>query len=173
MNCPICDYKGLDADAKKCPSCKADLSAFNALDNIHKSIRRQKKAILLLIILFILALVGCLLIYLTVSAQDPSAEDHQKVNDYEQTTNKLQAENQQLKADLEDNKTKLQEYEKKLAERKATPKEVEHQIKEGETLYHIALRYLGDGELYTKIAADNDIKNPDVIRVGSKIIIYY
>jgi hypothetical protein len=33
------------------------------------------------------------------------------------------------------------------------------------------LNYLGDGNLYSKIAADNGIENPDIIIAGREIII--
>lgn len=172
MNCPICDYKGLDANATNCPSCNADLSAFKSLNNIDSAIKKQKKTILILIILFILALAGCVAIYLLCSSGGPSAEDQQKIADQEVLIQKLEAENQQLRSELENCNSKLADCNKKLEE-KLAQKDVTHTIKYGETLYYIALRYLVDGELYTKIAADNGIKNPDLIFAGDSIIIKY
>ena len=41
----------------------------------------------------------------------------------------------------------------------------------GDTLWGIAKRYYGNGSQYPKIAKANNIKNPDIIRVGQKLLI--
>ncbi|KEO82100.1 LysM peptidoglycan-binding domain-containing protein [Tumebacillus flagellatus] len=41
----------------------------------------------------------------------------------------------------------------------------------GDTLWGLALRFYGNGELYTKIAEANNIPNPDWIDVGQKLVI--
>ena len=45
MKCPLCQHEGLDASVNVCPSCKADLSAYHALDVIESSFKKQKKTI--------------------------------------------------------------------------------------------------------------------------------
>jgi nucleoid-associated protein YgaU len=44
-------------------------------------------------------------------------------------------------------------------------------IKKGDTLWRLAQRFYGDGSKYTKIVKANNIKNPNSLQVGKKIII--
>lgn len=46
-----------------------------------------------------------------------------------------------------------------------------HTVVKGETLWGIAKRYYGNGSRYPEIAKANNISNPDIIRVGQKLII--
>ena len=46
---------------------------------------------------------------------------------------------------------------------------IRHIVKEGESLWLIAEKYLGDGNLYTQIASDNHITNPSVIEKGTTL----
>lgn len=48
-----------------------------------------------------------------------------------------------------------------------------HIVVEGDTLWHIAKRYLGNGNSYMEIAKLNNIKNPDVISNGQVLKIPY
>lgn len=169
MDCPICDYKGLDADAKNCPSCNADLTAFLAIDAVEASMKKQKKTTLIFIILFILACVACVVIYFLASTYGTAAEDADKLAACEAEIQTMKTENQQLKTL---NANLLEENKKLKGEiANAPPPQVDHMIREGETLYIIARNYLGNGDLYPKIAADNDIEKPDIIFAGDEIII--
>jgi LysM repeat protein len=53
----------------------------------------------------------------------------------------------------------------------APPPIVQHKVKSGETLSDIAERYYGDGNLFTLIAAANNLANPDLIRTGDVLTI--
>ena len=46
-----------------------------------------------------------------------------------------------------------------------------HTVVAGDTLFHIAKQYLGDGNRYPELAAANGIANPDHIEVGQLITI--
>jgi hypothetical protein len=147
MECPLCEHVGLDASVKNCPSCNADLTAYHALDSVKASVKKQRTTTLVFIILFILALLACIAIFFLVNSGDTAPADDQELLKSEAAVQALQAENQQTK-------------------------EIKHVINEGETLYFIAKKYLGNGELYPKIASDNGIKDADIIITGSELIIY-
>lgn len=46
-----------------------------------------------------------------------------------------------------------------------------HTMKSTDTLWDMAALYYGDGSLWTRIAADNNISNPNNLPVGSKLVI--
>ena len=124
---------------------------------------------IIFIILFILAIAACALIFFTQRAAD-CTETEQKLQQCEQQKTEHMAKIDQLNQEL----ISLQEENKRLQEVKAEParpENITHLVKEGETLYSIALRYLGDGKLFTVIANENGIKDPDWILAGSTIII--
>ncbi len=169
MNCPLCEYKGLADDAINCPSCHADLSVYLALDAVELSMQKQKKRTLLFIILFFLAFLACFVIYFifaTAPADDKSAESAV----YETQLKAMQDKNEQLSTAneaLQSENAKLKE----VKEEAASPKQLTHVIKDGESLYFIAKKYLGNGNLYPGIATDNGIENPDIIITGTTLII--
>ena len=169
MNCPICDYKGLADDAMKCPSCHADLSVYVALDATETSMQKQKKRTLLFIILFVLAIVACVAVYFIFSA-GPSKDLSDELAACTTEMQVLKADNQQLKTTNETLQSENATL-KKAMEEQAKPKQITHVVKEGESLYIIAKNYLGNGDLYPKIAAENGIKDPDIIITGLELII--
>ncbi|MGK4115767.1 LysM peptidoglycan-binding domain-containing protein [Lysinibacillus capsici] len=63
--------------------------------------------------------------------------------------------------------TKATVEQKRPTTGKTTPKI--HTVKEGETLWAIAKKYLGDGSKYTELAKINNISNPNVIKAGQVI----
>lgn len=172
MDCPICQYKGLDDDAAFCPSCKTDLTAFQAMNAIQASHKKQKLISVIFIILFFLALLGCVIIYLFAQPKSTSTESEQKLVQCEASIQSLKAENQQLKANISVLETENASLSTpKESQKPEEPKSITHIVASGETLYLIATKYLGDGELYKKIAADNGISDPNVIVEGQEIII--
>ncbi|QQG44746.1 MAG: LysM peptidoglycan-binding domain-containing protein [Candidatus Roizmanbacteria bacterium] len=46
-------------------------------------------------------------------------------------------------------------------------------IKEGDELWHIAQEKYGDADLWTKIARDNNLTNPNIIHSGNTLKIIY
>lgn len=51
------------------------------------------------------------------------------------------------------------------------PNNVEYVVKKDDTLWAIAKKYYGNGTLYPKIVKENNIKNPNIIFPGQKLII--
>ena len=170
MDCPICDYKNLGADKTNCPSCNTDLTAYHALDAVEASMKKQKRCKFTFIILFILALLGCVAIYFILSSAGPTKENKDNLVKCENELQSLKAENEQLRSTIAD----LQHENAKLMEAKnqqPVSTQLTHVINEGETLFFIARTYLGNGSLYPRIAADNNIENPDLIFTGATLII--
>lgn len=172
MDCPICQYKGLEDDAVFCPSCKTDLSAFQGLNAIQASFKKQKLLSTIFIVLFVLAALACVLIYLLSPPSSSSKEAEQKLVQCESSMKTLQAENMQLKEKI----SLLEAKNEALTTEKeptapAKQKSITHVVVAGETLYLIASKYLGNGELYKKIAADNGIPDPNIIVPGQEITI--
>ncbi len=170
MNCPICDYKGLGEDAMNCPSCNADLSAYRALDDVELSMQKQKKRTLLFIILFFLAFMGCFVVYFIMSSAEPEKKENSDLASYETQLEFEREENKQLKTTNETLLAEQKELRQTITELKK-PVSVTHVVKDGESLYFIARIYLGNGELYPKIAEDNGLENPDIIIAGTELII--
>ena len=171
MNCPLCDYKGLADDAKNCPSCNADLSAYRALDTVEHAMEKQKKRTLLFIILFFIAFMGCFAVYFIFNSGNGSEATEESATTNLAAEQAFEAENAKLQADLEKIKNENAQLKKELKTAKENQL-ITHTIVEGETLYIIAEKYLGDGNKYLKLAADNHIEDPDMIVVGTKLIIF-
>jgi LysM repeat protein len=169
MDCPICQYKGLDSDAEVCPSCKTDLKAFKAMNILESSYKRQKFTLFIFIVLFFIAVVACLMLYLYKPAVERPVTNDSKLVTCENTIKTLQAENQKLKSDIAELKAKQAEI--LSVEKPVEPKIQTHVVKEGETLYLIATKYFNDGKRYKKIAADNNLSDPNVIVPGQELII--
>lgn len=53
----------------------------------------------------------------------------------------------------------------------STPTQRYYTVVKGDTLWGIAKRFYGKGNQYPKIAKANNIKNPDIIHVGQKLLI--
>ena len=71
MNCPICDYKGIDKDAMNCPACHADLSAYHALGSLEAALNKQKRKTQLFILLFVMALIASIAIFIVLCLLGP------------------------------------------------------------------------------------------------------
>ena len=169
MNCPICDYKGIEKNAEKCPSCHADLSAYRALDSLEASFNRQKRKTQLFILLFVIALIASIAIFIVLCLFGPDETEQSEAAEQPEMQT-LKSENEQLSAN----------YNKLLEEKESLEKELQlakqnqyisHTIQKGEYLIEIAEKYWGDGSFYMKLAADNCIEDPDFIIAGNELII--
>ena len=170
MDCPLCDYKGLGEDTNNCPSCNADLSAYRALDAVEVSMNRQKRKPMLFLILFIIAFVASIAIFIVLCVLGPKETDKEEIALENTEIQAVKAENNQLVADLEKLKGENARLKEQLSE--ARKKQlVTHVVKKGETLFIIAEKYFGDGNKYMKLAADNHLDDPDMIFTGTELII--
>ena len=169
MECPLCKHAGLDVSVNVCPSCKADLSAYHDVDTIEVSLKKQKKNTLIFMTLFIIAVLACVAIFFLKGSEGTSQEDEKKITECTAIVDNLKAENQQLKQSIAEVEAKNAQL--LAVKEEPVPEDITHEIKEGESLFMIAKKYLGNGDLYAKIAEDNGIKDPDLIIAGTVIII--
>lgn len=56
-------------------------------------------------------------------------------------------------------------------QRETKPVASEYMVKQGDTLWQIAKRLTGNGNNYKTIAQKNNIKNPDLLKVGQRLVI--
>lgn len=172
MECPLCKHTGLDANTDICPSCKADLTAYHTLDVLEASYKKQKNTSLLLLLLFIVAVIACAAIFFLSGAENMSKETEETLASYETKVQELTNQNQTLNKQISELKAENSQLKKeKKKEAVAEQEQIVHIIKDGESLFGIAQKYLGDGKLYPRIAKLNGIDDPDLIIVGTEIII--
>ena len=169
MKCPLCAHEGIDDNATVCPACNADLTAYKSLEVVKKSLNRQRTISIVFIVLFIIALLACIAIFLMNKPRDCS-EAEQKLEQCEILSTQQAAEIGQLKQQVADLKGEIKQLQEETAKAPAS-KSITHLIREGETLFGIARNFFGDGKMYKKIAQDNGISNPDLIIAGDSIII--
>jgi len=169
MNCPICDYKGIEKNAQKCPSCHADLSAYRALDSLESSFSRQKRKTQLFILLFVIAFIASIAIFIVLCLFGPD-KNKQEIAAEQSEIQALKSEHEQLTANYNNLLEENVALEKELQSAKQTQYQ-KHTIQKGEYLIKIAEKYWGDGSFYMKLAADNCIEDPDFIIAGNELII--
>ncbi len=166
MDCPICNYQGLEDTAESCPSCHADLTALANLHRLKKSYKKQSGMKMIFLILFILALAACAVLVFTGPVKQKKVQEKEMVEQADQTK-ALNTEIESLKAENTGLKQKVQQLSGELENMRP----ITHVVKEGESLFLIARTYLGKGELYPRIACYNGIEDPDMILAGTKLII--
>lgn len=169
MKCPLCAHEGIDDNVTICPACNADLTAYKSLEVVKRSLNRQRMISILFIVLFIIALLACVAIFLLAKPKN-CTEAEQKLQQCESLTTEQAAEIGQLTQQVADLKSEVKRLQEEQLKAPAS-KSVTHLIREGETLYGIARNFYGDGKMYSKIAQDNGISNPDLIYTGDSIII--
>ena len=170
MECPICKTSGLTEDTSTCPTCQTDLRAIGLIEKNQKAFVSQKKQKTLWILmsaLFILAFVVALVFPFStgkyVTAKDYNALKEQlsnAQNELQQT--KLESENLQKQFDAV-----------KVQEKAVKCDEFTYIVQWGENLSTIASAVYGDGNQFAKIAADNNLSDPNHILDGQKLVIRY
>ena len=167
MECPVCKSEISFAD-QKCPQCEADLEAIQLSSKIENDNKQKFSFGIIMTLLFLAVTV------IWVSTGMKRGEQPEEIVDkteYEQLKREL-AETNQLNEVLKNENEKLQ---LKLSEetKPTAKKSMEYIVKEGESMFIIARKIYGNGFKYTDLATDNQIQNPDKIRTGQKLVVYY
>jgi flagellar basal body-associated protein FliL len=182
MECPVCKNIVSKEDQKKCYICATDLEIFMMLEQLEKKARRQKRFNTFLIVaLFLLAgaFIGYIIFYSDhdVSQQQTADETiRQQLIEIQTLTNEkqlLMTSNIELRRELEALTSQLEERAKNQEplETLATPafREITHVVKRGDNLKKLAFQYFGNTDEYVRIMRDNNISNPDHIRINQRL----
>ena len=170
MECPVCHHKEILEGSKLCPNCGADLEAFQTIKKIKKCSKNGNIFLIILSIISIIFLVACILIYFSFNNKVKTAKNEtlQAKTEINILTNQIDKNNTliiTLKENIKEIQTTVVEAEK--------VKNKVHIVGNNETLSIIAQKYFGSGDMFPKLACDNDIIDPDFILTGQKIYIYY
>ncbi len=180
MNCPVCHEPDLDKSTKSCPKCSSDLELLTQIKITRKLLIRKNNTIALLSILLVIAILSAF--YLSIKAKSTLSGEKEKVSrslTKEEKVSKnqqytLDMENQQ-KAAVSDTIKSFVDATKKSESHDNNEKNqnaIEHIVKKNDNLWRLAITYYQDGYKYQKIAHDNNIENPELLKIGQTIIIY-
>ena len=147
-NCPICNKAGLPdytTTHTRCPQCNSDLKPFMLLHSISKpkSNKANKFAFVAL------ALVSCALAILYFN--------------YISLKKQIAIENSKAIVQLQDSINTLHTTGKEIV--------IQYKVKNGDYPSKIAQFFYNDWKMYKKIEADNNLKQPYILKVGQLITI--
>ena len=147
-NCPVCNKAGLPdytATQTICPQCNSDLKPFMLLHSISKpkSNKANKFAFVAL------ALVSCALAILYFN--------------YISLKKQIAIENSKAIVQLQDSINTLHTTEKEIV--------IQYKVKNGDYPSKIAQFFYNDWKMYKKIEADNNLKQPYILKVGQPLTI--
>jgi len=170
MNCPVCNSSNLNDELKSCPECQSDLEAFQLTQSIDKTSKNRLNFGIIASVLFIVVLIFWLVTGFTGKPADPETSEEMQTEETQ-----TQTERDQLKAEYDQLATENSQLKKQVTELKeqTKKKQKEYVVKEGESLFTIARKIYGNGYKYLDLAKDNNIENPDNLRAGQKLIVYF
>ncbi len=153
-NCPICNKAGLSDYTTNnviCPQCNSDLKAFNLLNAISNSNKSKIMTPLLMGI-------SCFSLLLFVLYIKSYSDIKYLVKNNIILEAKISRTNEaylklKIKSDLQKKSEKLDT-------------KIKYVVKRGDYLYKIAQFFYNDGSYYRQIELDNNIKQPNNLKVG-------
>jgi len=157
MNCPVCQLEGITADTITCPQCGSNLGILSQIKILKSRNNKKNNLIAIAAVVIICLAAGWLVSWMLHTQPDPRQTD-EAVH--------LAAENQALKDTLNNMAERILILQEAASSESTETAYIEHIIKEGENLWMIAQKYLGDGSLYLQIARENSIADPSVIEKG-------
>ena len=180
MNCPICNFSELSEGTASCPACQSDLEVFAHLEDAHKQHLFQKRSIAVLSVLLAIVAVSWGATRFFDVAENKNLQADTTASNATIAWLIKEKENEALKVEITSFKNEIKSLNEMLSGNKsspttdqsggqASPGEITHLVKEGESLWKIAEKYYKDGWQYKKIADDNGITDPKNIRVGMEL----
>jgi len=170
MECPVCNTTGLAESELRCPKCNSDLEALQMSGKIKKDSRNRLSFGIVMSILFLAVLAIWIFTGMKSSGSETASATVSQTNTEKVNTDLSDAKSQVdvLKRQNEKLRKQLAEVQNQKAERTK-----EYIVQNGESLYVIARKIYGNGFKYVDIAKANNISDPNRIKTGQKLIIYY
>lgn len=165
MDCPVCNKADISLDIKTCPQCGSDLETVSLITRLDESIKKIRKKLIIISIITAAIIIACLIRLYTL---------YQFRGDANSQLEKNKSEIILLKSNV-DSLKKLVPQNSQTQKRDVTEKSVNykvHLVKSGDSLWKLAQQYLGDGNKYLKIASDNNLEKPYLLKEGQEIKIY-
>jgi len=169
MKCPVCNTDGISDTEKTCPHCQSDLEAFHLTGSIKKSFHQRLYVGIIASVLFVFILLAWAVTGLSTEnneANDLLSKSATKTLSNEQQL--IEQENATLKSENEELKKQVDNLLKKQKKREKT-----YEVQYGESLFSIARKVYGNGYRFEDLARENNITDPNHLKEGQKIIIYY
>lgn len=166
MKCPICGKSGIPnyfSQDTVCPCCGSDLSIYRLVDAINDNNMGKKnlswKRVILTCVAFTLAVFFAVSSILLMSSKNGAVEVASKLNCKVDSLN-----------------TEISALRSSLAETsKTTPTApaggFTYTVRKGDCLWGISRKLYGNGSLYAKIAAANNLETNECLHIGNKLII--
>ncbi len=173
MNCPVCNAQ-IEADVSKCPQCNSDLEALKHVNNVSAKINTQKNIIIIFSVVLVLCIAGLIMNFVFSDSNKAELDQLKEVN------HSLTEEVVLLKTNISELNQQVVDLKKKRSEQLAQEPEKEavisknssaYIVKEGDTLWDIAQAMYDNPFQWEKIALANNISNPKLLQIGSKLII--
>ncbi len=169
MNCPVCNKTGISTDKPTCPDCGSDLEAVVILTRLDESLKKIRKNLVIVAVIVSVVIIACLFRLYTLyqdkdDASSQIGQDDKKINLLKLNIDSL---NNVIK-NLSPQKVQNQ----KTESTESSDKTKIHVVKSGDSLWKLAQQYLGDGNKYLKLATDNNLEKPYLLREGQELKIY-
>lgn len=171
MNCPICNFEEITGTSKVCPRCNSDLEAIL----LTRKIGRKSMSLLIFGIMVSALAIVCLVFLIIgiinkgdLTERSMVTMTPDEISALKGDMDNIRAVNSELQLTNADLLSKLSALEKATLKREQT-----YLVQEGESLFIIARKILGNGYKYVDIARDNNIADPDKLIIGQKLIVYY
>ncbi|MBN3034041.1 MAG: LysM peptidoglycan-binding domain-containing protein [Bacteroidales bacterium] len=164
MECPVCKKPVPEGMSGSCKHCGADLEALHMITRLQ---RTDKTKTMLMWMGFLLCALFLVLWLVLILRDGDAVIDDQTARQSDPAI--MQQEIEQLQT----MNNHLRKQADSLASLIPKPRKKEYVVSEGETLFLIARRIYGNGLRYVDIVRDNRIGDPDHIRAGTKLTIYY
>lgn len=171
MNCPVCNFAEISEHHRVCPQCKSDLDAIHLVMKIgNKSRFRKITGIVMssLALIFLAFLIVGFINKGNLTQKSTPGITPEEINALKGELENVRAENNELQTINAGLQSQVTTLEKAKAKR-----EMIYVVKEGETLFLLARKILGNGYKYLDIVRDNNLADPDKLTAGQNLIIYY
>jgi len=164
MNCPVCNKTGISLETTTCPQCGSDLEAVIYINHLSRNLRRVNKN--LTITAIVVAVTVIVLLFRLNMLYHDRHELRTEIHNLQQENNSLKSSLDSIKSSLK----KITATESGTQQQTGSRAEVKiHVVKYGDSLWKLAQKYLGDGNKYTTLAADNNLQSPYLLREGQEL----